>query len=118
MSRHPREFRFWHQRLDVFRVAIRFVRFVESIEPRWFRGSSRRRLQLSNAADSIALNIAEGSSQTSTKARQNHHRIALGSTGECDALLEILEARGCPVAEGRKLLSRLGAMLSRMTGWD
>ena len=32
MSRHPREFRFWHQRLDVFRVAIRFVRFVESIE--------------------------------------------------------------------------------------
>ena len=112
---HPRRFRFWHQRLDVFRVAIRFVHFVESIEPRWFRGSSGRRAQLANAADSIALNIAEGSSQTSPRARQNHHRIALGSAGECDALLEILGARGCPVDQGRELLCRLGAMLCRMT---
>ena len=48
------------------------------------------------------------------KARNNYYRMALGSSGECDSLLEILEIKGCPVAEGRELLSRIGAMLYRI----
>ncbi len=109
-----KRFRFWHQRLDVYRVAIQFVGFVEGIDERWFRGNAGRRVQLQNAADSIALNIAEGVSRSAGKARENHHRIAMGSAGECDAILEILQLKGCPVSAGRDLLARVGAMLSRM----
>ena len=110
----PKVFQFWHERLHVFRVGLKFVAFVDELESRWFRGNCRRRQQLTDAADSIVLNIAEGASQTSTKARHNFHRIAMGSAGECDAILEILQIKGCPVSAGRDLLARIGAMLSRM----
>ena len=108
------KFQFWHQRLDAYQVALEFVRFVEAIDSQWFRGRYDRRRQLSEAADAIPLNIAEGASQTSLKVRKNHYRIALGSTGECDAILQILQIKGCPVEKGRNLTARLGAMLYRM----
>ena len=107
-------FRFGHQRLDVYRVAVEFVRWVEEIDGRWFRGNTTRQKQLQRAADSIVLNIAEGSSQTSKNVRANHYRVAVGSAGECLAILELLGARRCPVVDGTALLRRIGAMLSRM----
>ena len=107
-------FRFWHERLDVYHVALEFVDWVEDIDRPWFRGNPDRLKQLLRSADSIVLNIAEGSSQTSMKARANFYRIAFGSAGESHAILEILAQRRRPVGEGLQLLARIGAMLSRM----
>ncbi len=107
-------FRFWHERLDVYRVGLQFVAWVEDVDRPWFRGSPDRLKQLQRAADSIVLNIAEGSSQTSMRARANFYRIAFGSAGESHAILEILAHRRRPVGEGLQLLARIGAMLSRM----
>ena len=107
-------FRFGHERLDVYRVAVEFVAWSEKIDGRWFRGKQTRREQLQRAADSIVLNIAEGAAQKSRAARANHYRIAIGSAGECRAILELLGLRKCPVNEGAALLARIGAMLSKM----
>ncbi len=107
-------FRFWHERLDVYRVGLEFVAWVEAIDRHWFRGYPDRSRQLRRAADSIVLNIAEGSSQTSGKARANFYRIAAGSAGECHAVLEILGLGQRPVGDGLRLVARIGAMLSRM----
>ena len=109
-----REFVFGHRKLDVYRVAVEFVRFVEGIDARCWRGSVDRRKQLVRAADSVVLNIAEGSARGPGAASRNHFRIALGSAGECDAVLELLEIRGAAVGRGRALLSKVGAMLCRM----
>ena len=76
-----KRFRFWHERLDVYRVALQFVAWVKEIDRQWFRGNPERQKQLCRAADSIVLNIAEGSSQTSVSARANFYRIAFGSAG-------------------------------------
>ena len=107
-------FQFSHRRLDVYHVAVQFVTFVDRIPPRWFAGRADRRVQLARAADSIVLNIAEGASQAPSKAKFNHYRIALASAGECDAILQLLAARRCPVSAGHKLLARVGAMLWNM----
>ena len=107
-------FRFWHERLDVYRVGLQFVAWVEDIDRQWFRGNPERQKQIRRAADSIVLNIAEGSSQTSMSARANFYRIAFGSAGECHAILEILAHRRRPVGEGLQLLARIRALLSRM----
>ena len=107
-------FEFWHERLDVYRVSLEFVTFVEELGRGSLRAHPQRVDQLRRAADSIVLNIAEGSSQHSMKARHNHYRIALGSAGECHAILELSARRGATVADGQALLGRIAAMLSRM----
>ncbi len=106
-----KRFRFWHERLDVYRAAIRFVRYVTELDSQWFRGRADRGNQLKRAADSTALNIAEGCGQLTPAARKNHDRIALGSTAECDAVLHILEVHRSDVTEGREILSDIGAVL-------
>ncbi len=107
-------FVFRHQRLDVYQVAIEVVRFVEGLDGCWFRGNPDRRRQLCRAADSIALNVAEGSSRALDRAGRIHYRIAMGPAGECDGILHLLEVRRAPVARGRELLGRIGSMLCRM----
>ena len=106
-------FRFWHEQLDVYRVAMEFVRYSQEIEG-FFVGRADRRLQLFRAADSVPQNISEGCAQGTAAAKKRHSRIALGSVAECDTILESLEARGRPVERGRDLTRRVGAMLFRL----
>ena len=107
-----KRFQFDVERLDVFRASLEFVRYVSRLKRVAIQGD--RRQQLLRAADSIALNIAEGVGRGPGKARRNFHRIAFGSASECVAILMILEARGDEVAEGREILSKIGAMLCRL----
>jgi four helix bundle protein len=107
-----------HENLDAYRVSIEFlslaVRILEAIP------SSRRELrsQLERAAMSVPLNIAEGCGKPSVADRARYHAIARGSAMECGALLDVcgLMQHAGPeqVEQGKRLLSRLVAMLTRM----
>ena len=107
-----KQFQFYVERLDVFQVAVEFVAWVRTLE--CFAGDGDRKKQLWRAADSIALNIAEGVGRGPGRSRLGFFRIAMGSASECAAVLAILAAHGVDVDAGRDSLRRVGAMLSRM----
>jgi four helix bundle protein len=71
--------------------------------------------QLERASTSIPLNIAEGNAKASKKDRAKYLRVALGSTYECAAILDVLIARGsadgAQVLEGKETLERVSAMI-------
>ena len=46
--------------------------------------------QLSRAAQSVALNLAEGAAARSRDVKRRHWNIALGSAGECAAALDLV----------------------------
>ena len=108
-----KKFQFDIEKLDVFRASVEFVRFVRGLE-RCFVGDADRKRQLWRAADSIALNIAEGAALGRGNNQRRYYRTALGSASECVAVLVILEAHGRSLAHGRELLARIGAMLWRL----
>ncbi len=107
-------FQFWHSKMDVYRVAIEFVKFVGTLGEDVFECQSGRRQQLCRAADSIPLNIAEGQVQASIRMRKKHYQIALGSAAECDAIVELLQIKGHATGDSRERLARIGAMLWRL----
>ena len=71
-------FRFDVEKLDVFKVSVEFVRYARSREA-WFKGDADRKQQLWRAADSIALNIAEGAGRIAGREKLSFYRVALGS---------------------------------------
>ena len=99
---------FAHEGLDCYRLAVGVSRWAaEQVFP-----AHRRHLrdQLVRAADSVVLNIAEGSGVGPGDARRNHHRIALGSAAEVAAILDITDL---PDAQARRTeIRRIGAMLA------
>ena len=97
-----------HETLDIYRVALDFLalalRLLESV-PRQRR---ELRSQLERAAMSVTLNIAGA----------RFYAIARGSALECGALLDVagLMHHAAPELqdEGKRLLGRVVAMLTRM----
>ncbi len=77
---------FDYEKLDCYRLAV-------SVN-RWFsragfpRGRSHLRDQGLRASDSVVCNIAEGCSKKGTVGGKNQLLIALGSAGECCAVLD------------------------------
>jgi four helix bundle protein len=75
--------------------------------------------QLLRASQSITLNIAEGCGKMSSADRGRFMQFANGSARECGAILDILWRCGVlndhALGEGKKLLVRIVAMLTRMT---
>ena len=108
---------FAHERLDVYQTAIEFVAWSHQVAGT-LKPSDSIRSQLERASTSIPLNIAEGNSKASKKDRARFWQIALGSTLECVAILDVLVARGVKngdeVVEGKKLLERITAMLMKL----
>ena len=101
---------FGHCRLDCYRLAVAVARWAPSASI----ASTRKHLrdQLVRAADSIVLNIAEGSGHPPGDARRNHYRIALGSAAEVHAVMDIL---GLAAEEPHRLeIDRVGAMLTKL----
>jgi len=107
-----------HERLDVYKLAIRFLALAFALLRKLPRGEMEIRQQLKRAAISIPLNIAEGVGKPSVPDRARYHAIARGSAMECAALLDVLElatfASTDEVKEGKALLTRIVAMLTRM----
>jgi four helix bundle protein len=114
MDRSPLDF----ERLDVYRCAIDFLALAVRVTSRMPRGQADLRDQLRRASTSIPLNIAEASGKTGTADRARFHAIARGSALECAAILDVLLLFGAAMADdveqGKTLLSRVVAMLSKM----
>ena len=104
---------FSHERLDVYNRAIEFTAWSQSVVDKLPTHASTRS-QLDRASTSIPLNIAEGNAKSSRRDRARFWRIALGSTLECAAILDVLVARRTKtsdeVADGKESLKRVASM--------
>jgi four helix bundle protein len=105
------------ERLDVYRCSIEFLALSVRITESAPRGQADLCDQLRRASTSIPLNIAEASGKTGARDRARFHAVARGSALECAAILDVLLLFGAvpadTVEEGKLLLSRVVAMLSR-----
>jgi four helix bundle protein len=94
------------ERLDVFRVAVEVARALR--EARWPAKTASLQDQATRAADSVVLNIAEGSS-SSGRQRAKHFDLAMGSAGEAYAAVLLVE-----LAEGEELRNKLRRVRSML----
>jgi len=110
---------FDHEKLDVYQASLDFVKLTSTLLDNSNPSIRHIRDQLGRAALSIPLNIAEGNGKRSPRERRRFFEIARGSAMECAASLDILASLAgglaAEVNDGNGLLSRIGAMLTRMT---
>src|SRR4026208_367313 len=116
--------RFDHERLDVYHLALEFVADSLHLAQGLPRGRSILGDQLRRAAISICLNIAEGSGEFTANEKSRFYRIAKRSAVECAAILDLVvlwmlgheeEALFRERAQqGKEKLDRVVAMLVRM----
>ena len=104
---------FSHEKLDVYRLAIEFAAWAHPVADA-LPTNDPTRSQLERASTSIPLNIAEGNAKSSKRDRARYWQIALGSTFECAAILDVLVVRNLKTEEetlnSRKKLERVAAM--------
>ncbi|MCB0345761.1 MAG: four helix bundle protein [Bdellovibrionales bacterium] len=94
------------QNFRTFDLAVEFYRLARCLMlPRHAKD------QLTRAAHSIALNLAEGNGKHTTKEQRRFFHIAMGSLRECQAVLIIEELQNS--AEW-KVLDNLGAHLYKL----
>jgi four helix bundle protein len=80
---------FDHERMEVYRAALRFVRSASVIRSGLGAGRNALADQLDRASISIALNIAEGAGEIARREKARFYRIARRSATECAAILDI-----------------------------
>ncbi len=106
-----------HEKLDVYQVALQFAvwRRRRLVIP---RGNADLADQLTRAASSVVLNVAEGAGEFSLREKRRFYRLARRSATECAAALDLLEACGglpaSALEPGRALLDRTVAMLTKL----
>ena len=111
---------FGHEKLDVYRVALEYVRFALNLCDKLSGKYRHTRDQLIKASQSIPLNIAEGNGKVTKGDRRRYFEIARGSALECAAIHDVLEV--CKIIntkqnhQGKVLLDRIVAMLTKMGG--
>lgn len=117
----PNSSRFEFQKWTVYQKALEFVGLAYEICNHLPKDSATGlRDQLKRAAQSIPLNIAEGSSRYSTKDKTNFLRVARGSVYECVAILDLLphlKISHLDLTSHYKLLETIGRMISGLIGW-
>ena len=97
--------------LIVYQLAVEVSRWVRRTP--WPTGEGKLKDQARRAADSVALNIAEGRMRTG-RARSNHYSIARGSAGEVFAALDLIDLPGGK--DTQHTLHRIGKMLHALGG--
>jgi four helix bundle protein len=110
---------FDHEKLDVYRLAVRFSGWVgDRLEGSLKNSRTSATKHLDEASGSITNNIAEGNGKRSRTDRCRFLDIARGSALECAACLDTLVARkridSSEAEEGKQLLERIVSMLWRM----
>jgi len=110
---------FGHEKLDVYRLSIKYVAMVFRI-CEGLKGHRSAKDQLLRASQAIPLNIAEGNGRATEGDRRRFFEIARGSALECSAVQDVLEACGGLAqqenTEAKELLDRIVAMLTRLGG--
>ena len=102
---------FDHEDLDCYRLAVQVNQWFD--QAAFPRGRAHLRDQGLRASDSVVCNIAEGYTRRRNAGGKNLLRIALGSAGECCAVLDLVRLPGGP--EQQHKLRRIGAMLAKMS---
>ena len=100
---------FSHETLIVYQLLAQVARWMAGA--RFPRGTAKLRSQAMDAAQSAALNTAEGRARSGL-ARRNHYEIALGSAAEACSALDLVDVPGA--AEQQQKLRRAGAMLKKL----
>ncbi|PWU12154.1 MAG: hypothetical protein C5B50_22020 [Verrucomicrobia bacterium] len=103
---------FNHERLDVYRTALDFVRWFFS-RPEASNLSNRLFREIDEAGTSVVLNIAEGNGRF---AELDHHRflqIAQNAAVKADVYLDLCVRKALlsDIAEGKNLLRRISDMV-------
>ena len=107
-----------HEKLEVYRFAIRFVVLADEIVENLPRGRAYLADQLRRAGSSITLNIAEGAGEYVPTEKARFYRMAKRSATECSSIIDIFQHLHL-IDEGlfsnaRELLARIVAMLIKM----
>ena len=109
---------FDHDRLDVYRLSIKYVAISFKAAKSLIGLHRHARDQWLRAAQSIPLNIAEGNGKRSLKDRSRFLDIARGSALECAAIQDVLAATdgidSTRNGELKKMLKRIVSMLTRL----
>jgi four helix bundle protein len=119
-EKSPKSGSFEFQKWPVYQNAVAFVGLAYGLCERLPKDSATGiRGQLRRAAQSIPLNIAEGSARYSTKDKTNFLRVAKGSVFECVAILDLLPhlKMDLDLTEHYRLLETIGRMISGLIGW-
>ena len=107
-----------HEKLEVYRFAIRLVVVADEITENLPRGRAYLVDQLRRAGSSIPLNIAEGTGEYATAEKARFYRMAKRSATECSSILDILQHLQLIEDElfykGREILVSIVAMLIKM----
>jgi four helix bundle protein len=81
-----------HERLDAYRLAVRFAGSAARLTRKFPRGYSYLADQLQRAAASVCLNLAEGAGEWQIREKARFYRIARRSAAECAAVLDVCAA--------------------------
>ena len=102
-------------KLDCYQVALQFNALSAHLIP---RGHRELRDQLTRAALSISLNIAESVGRRAPADKAHFIAIARGSAMECTAIVDVLLSSGIAAIghcrEARVLLIRIVQMLTKL----
>ncbi len=109
---------FGHEKLHVYRLAQEFLAWSSALWRDCPTVVRDLRDQLDRAALSIALNTAEGNGKRARRVRARFFDDARGSAAECAACLDAMVSKSLVslerIAEGKSLLERVSAMLTRL----
>ncbi|MCE9583142.1 MAG: four helix bundle protein [Planctomycetes bacterium] len=106
------------EKLHVYHKALDLVSLVHSLRPSWPSGYSSLFDQLFRASTSIVLNIAEGAGEFSPREKARFYRMALRSTTESAAAIDI-SLRVAAISENgrgsaRQIFAEIISMLTRL----
>lgn len=114
-----RKIYFGHEKLDVYRIALKYVVWANDVCERLKNSNRHARDHLYRASQSIPLNIAEGNGKTSDPDRKRYFEIARGSALECAAIQDVLEVGNAITFvendEAKELLNRIVAMVTSLS---
>jgi four helix bundle protein len=103
------------EKLDCYRVAQQFNALVTRLVP---RGHRELRDQLTRAALSVPLNVAESVGRRAPAEKAHFIAIARGSAMECAAIIDVLTSSAiAPIGlcrDARRLLIRAVQMLTKL----
>lgn len=113
---------FDYERWDVYQAALDLVVLISDLVEQLPRGKAYLADQLQRAGTSVPLNIAEGAGEHAINEKARFYRMAKRSATECASILDVCKRlRLIPddqYIQGRELLLRIAAMLTKMARAD